>query len=93
MKSAVNIVKIGTSIILKVFINFITNKGVHMMTFCELPYKEVYLNNVVWLPDTTLRIMINFKIVLNFPIENFWYKIYYLTICTKYGTIKMKEVR
>ena len=31
------------------------------MTFCEPPYKEV------WLPDTTLRIMINFKIVLNFP--------------------------
>lgn len=67
MKSAVNIVKIGTSIILKVFINFITNKEVHMMTFCEPPYKEVYLNKVVWLPDTTLRIMINFKIVLNFP--------------------------
>ena len=59
MKSAVNIVKIGTSIILKVFINFITNKEVHMMTFWESPYKEVYLNNVVWLPDTTLRIMIN----------------------------------
>jgi hypothetical protein len=39
MKSAVNIVKIGTSIILKVFINFITNKEVHMMTFCESPYK------------------------------------------------------
>lgn len=31
MKSAVNIVKIGTSIILKVFINFITNKEVHMI--------------------------------------------------------------
>ena len=29
------------------------------MTFCESPYKEVYLNNVVWLPDTTRRIMIN----------------------------------
>jgi hypothetical protein len=29
------------------------------MTFCEPTYKEVYLNNVVWLPDTTLRIMIN----------------------------------
>lgn len=55
MKSAVNIVKIGTSIILKVFINFITNKEVHMMTFCEPPYKEVYLNNVVWLPDTHLE--------------------------------------
>jgi hypothetical protein len=79
MKSAVNIVKIGTSIILKVFINFITNKEVHMMTFCEPPYKEVYLNNVVWLPDTTLRIMIIFKIVLNFPFAifaNFLYKIY-----------------
>ncbi len=48
MKSAVNIVKIGTSIILKVFINFITNKEVYVMTFCEPPYKEV------WLPDTTL---------------------------------------
>lgn len=71
MKSAVNIVKIGTSIILKVFINFITNKEVHMITFYEPPYKEVYLNNVVWLPDTTLRIMINFKIVLNFPSKIF----------------------
>lgn len=59
MKSAVNIVKIGTSIILKVFINFITNKEVHMITFYEPPYKEVYLNNVVWIPVTTLRIMIN----------------------------------
>lgn len=84
MKSAVNIVKIGTSIILKVFINFITNKEVHMMTFCEPPYKELYLNKVVWLPDTTLRIMINMagvsifeeanKAVIkygNFPFENF----------------------
>ena len=59
MKSAVNIVKIGTSIILKVFINFITNKEVYMITFYEPPYKEVYLNNVVWIPVTTLRIMIN----------------------------------
>lgn len=91
MKSAVIIVKIGTSIILKVFINFITNKEVHMMTFCEPPYKEVYLNNVVWLPDTTLRIMINFKIVLNFQTNSaktILYKIKYLTISTKCGTIK-----
>lgn len=54
MKSAVNIVKIGTSIILKVFINFITNKEGLSMTF-----KEVYLNNAVWQPYTILRIMIN----------------------------------
>lgn len=54
MKSAVNIVKIGTSIILKVFINFITNKEGLSMTF-----KEVYLSNAVWQPDTILRIMIN----------------------------------
>lgn len=68
MKSAVNIVKIGTSIILKVFINFITNKEVYMMTFCEPPYKEVYLNNVVWLPDTTLSAPL--KIFANFLVQN-----------------------
>ena len=56
MKSAVNIVKIGTSIILKVFINFITNKEVYVMTFCEPPYKEV------WLPDTTLSAPLTSKL-------------------------------
>lgn len=30
-----------------------------MMTFCEPPYKEAYFSNVVWQPDTILRIMIN----------------------------------
>ncbi len=90
MKSAVNIVKIGTSIILKVFINFITNKEVYVMTFCEPPYKEV------WLPDTTLSVPSTSKLYQISPLKifaNFWYKIYYLTTCTKCGTIKMKEVR
>jgi hypothetical protein len=33
-----------------------------------MTFKEAYLKNLAWQPDTTLRIMINFKIVPNFPI-------------------------
>lgn len=32
-----------------------------------MTFKEAYFSNVAWQPDTILRIIINFKIVLNFP--------------------------